>query len=189
MASGNYHFTFAWFEDQKYTIKQFIPPPDPAAPYEILEIGSFEGYGTVFFIDNFLEHPDSKITSIDPFDIYDPVTPVSGETKKQFLHNISQSKYPEKHLLLEDFSVAALPVLMERKQQYDLIMVDGSHLPRDVLTDAVMTFRLLKVEGYLFFDDYSVEGIKRAIDCFAECFGEQLRVIHSGRHFLVQRTS
>ena len=38
-------------------------------------------------------------------------------------------------------------------QKYDIIYIDGSHEARDVLEDAVLAYRLLKIGGLLIFDD------------------------------------
>jgi hypothetical protein len=39
-------------------------------------------------------------------------------------------------------------------QSYDLIFIDGHHLPATVISDAVLSWPLLKEGGYMVFDDY-----------------------------------
>jgi len=41
---------------------------------------------------------------------------------------------------------------------FDIIYIDGNHEPEYVLEDAVLSFRKLKIGGYLIFDDYNFEG-------------------------------
>ena len=36
----------------------------------------------------------------------------------------------------------------------DLIYIDGSHLAKDVLSDAILSWKLLKPSGVMIFDDY-----------------------------------
>jgi hypothetical protein len=73
-----YNFTADWFADQKPTIERYFPPTD--RKLRILEIGAFEGRSSVFYIDNYLSHPESTIDIIDPFDITDKTTPYISQT-------------------------------------------------------------------------------------------------------------
>lgn len=58
----------------KYSQFMFIEPElltfDTSKEYHILIIGCFEGLSSVFFADNFLEHPNSTLTCIDPQNEY-----------------------------------------------------------------------------------------------------------------------
>ena len=46
-------------------------------------------------------------------------------------------------------------LLANGKQNYfDFIYIDGSHQAPDVLCDAILGFKLLKVNGFIAFDDY-----------------------------------
>ena len=66
---------------------------------EILEIGSFEGLSTTYFIDNFLSEPNSKITVVDPFLLYsenDHITIMNNIQIRNFFYNISKSANPNK---------------------------------------------------------------------------------------------
>jgi len=47
----------------------------------MLEIGCFEGLSSVFFADNFLNNPDSRLTSVDPF------LNIDNNDHKNFLQN------------------------------------------------------------------------------------------------------
>jgi predicted O-methyltransferase YrrM len=82
-------------------------------------------------------------------------------------------------------------------QQFDFVYIDGSHLARDVLADAVMAWRLLKTGGYLIFDDYDLNGYrshvipnhtpKIAINAFLKVYGPYLDVLHQGYQVLVRK--
>lgn len=69
----------------------------------------------------------------------------------------------------------------------DFIYVDGSHTTRDVLSDAVLSFDLLKIGGVMAFDDYLWQGYpnqpllnpKTGIDAFLVCY--------QGRYELLER--
>lgn len=42
-----------------------------------------------------------------------------------------------------------------------VVYIDGSHLPQDVLTDAVMAWKLLKNEGIMIFDGWYLTAHER----------------------------
>ena len=67
---GKYKYTFGrdWFyKSEIYQKAKYILEHKNKNKFEILEIGSFEGLSTTYFIDNFLSRLDLKITSLDTF--------------------------------------------------------------------------------------------------------------------------
>lgn len=63
---------------------------------------------------------------------------------------------------------------------FDIIYIDGNHLPEYVLEDAVLCFRKLKPEGIMIFDDYGWGGpdlTKRGIDGFLNGYHKRIAVI------------
>jgi predicted O-methyltransferase YrrM len=109
-------------------------------PISLLEIGVWEGQSTTWFLDNILTHDESRMISIDM------------KPQELFYRNLSLSSGCDKHRLIIDRSQLALPTL--HGELFDIVYVDGSHFPDDVLRDAVMSFELLRVGGYIVFDDY-----------------------------------
>ena len=49
---------------------------------------------------------------------------------------------------------------------------------KDVLGDALLSFRLLKVEGVMMFDDYNFQGVARAATAFEQALGNSFNVLH-----------
>jgi predicted O-methyltransferase YrrM len=185
-------FTAAWFEDQREVVAHFLHA-DSNCELHILEIGAYEGRGTVFYIDNYLQHPKSTITSIDPFCLSDVTTPLTDQTYKRFLSNVARSNYPNKLELHKQYSLRVLPQLIMQDKQYDYITIDGSHLCSDVLVDACLAYRLLKPEGIMFFDDYDNDMAdteanvpKKAIDSFLRCHPD-MDVLHKQYHLVAQK--
>ena len=99
---GKYKYTFGkdWFyKSEIYKNAKFFIGKKIKKNFKILEIGSFEGLSTTFFIDNFLIKSNSTLTAIDPFILYsknDHISLLNHILIKNFFFNISQSKYPEK---------------------------------------------------------------------------------------------
>jgi predicted O-methyltransferase YrrM len=71
---------------------------------------------------------------------------------------------------------------------FDFIYIDGSHQAPDVLVDAILSFKLLRVGGLIVFDDYlwSEKGVadrdplqcpKPAIDSFLNIFFRKVNII------------
>jgi hypothetical protein len=181
----SYVFTNEWFEYQRKVLQTVIPLP--TGEFHILEVGSHEGRSTVFYIDNFLCDAKSTITSIDPYDDSDPTTPVNETTFRIFLNNISKSEYPSKFNLIKGYSNDVIPLLTVKKKVYDFITIDGSHLTKDVLYDAVSSFVLLKTGGYMLFDDYGQETVRTAVDAFIKCNQGSIDVLHAGYHLILRK--
>jgi predicted O-methyltransferase YrrM len=156
-------------------------------PVSYLEIGAFEGGSTVWMLENVLTDPKARATVIDPF--------IDG-TRTTYESNLALSGSSAKVTTLVGFSQLILRTLP--LDSYELIYVDGSHIPHDVLEDAVLCWRLLKVGGIIVFDNYTdigtinrdgeAEYAKLAIDPFVECFATQLEVLHRGRQLVVRKT-
>ena len=180
-----YDFSQIWFERQRKIIEKKLPISQDE--FHILEIGCYEGRGTVFYTDLYLEHKNSRIDCIDPFFEEDKTTPIFEGTEERFLYNISQCKYPEKVKLYKNFSIDILPSFVAEKRKYDYISIDGSHIPKDVLFDAVMAFELIKSGGIIFFDDYGADDPGTAIDSFLLCYEPYLEVIHKDYHLMVRK--
>jgi len=68
----NYNFTANWFDSDESQKKDLcnILPYKTNDEIHILEIGSYEGMSTVWFVENFLNNEKSTITCVDPWDDY-----------------------------------------------------------------------------------------------------------------------
>ena len=78
----------------------------------------------------------------------------------RFKRNVSLARsnapHPVKvmtHIGNSDLALAGL-LYQGQAQSFDFIYVDGSHVARDVLADAVVSFKLLKIGGIMVLDDY-----------------------------------
>ena len=194
----NYKFTQNWFTSDDL-VK--ILPINTLNELHILEIGSFEGMSTVWFIDNLLKNENSNITCIDPwmnyyqnsnsFESYNPDTKtqsgidyIKDDIKGRFLYNKNESGHPNKVNVIQGLSYFELAKLINTNNLYDVIFIDGNHTSPFVLTDAVMSWYLLKPNGIMIFDDYlwtynkgKTLTPKLAVDSFIEIFSDYSKVI------------
>jgi SAM-dependent methyltransferase len=93
-------------------------------------------------LENILTEQSTKATGIDLY---------MGDFEKRFQSNLALSKRRKSVTTYKGRSQLILPRL---KQEFDIIYIDGSHASWDVLTDIILSWRLLKEGGVLILDDY-----------------------------------
>jgi predicted O-methyltransferase YrrM len=210
----NYKFTQNWFTAND--LIQFLPlQPQEETP--ILEIGSFEGKSTIWFIDNFLNNPKSSITCIDPWTSFNQKHNsmnsysenlndkqqftnildgfVFTDEYQTFLHNIEETTKSSQVNIIKGFSKSELPNLITESKKYDIIFIDGNHTAPYVLLDAVMSWELLNVNGYMIFDDYLWNATnlpetltpKMAVDSFISIYSDYLEVCWSDYRVAIKK--
>ena len=153
-----------------------------------LEIGCFEGRASCWMLDNGLAD-DGLLVCVDTFagsEEHDKLK--LTDLRKTFDANIAKHKSENQTVtVIQDTSYQGLARLINDKEQFDFIYVDGSHTAPDVMTDACMAFGLLKSGGIMLFDDYlwtDMPGMlhrpKLAVDLFVTLFSEKCEMILLG---------
>ncbi|MBB2165911.1 class I SAM-dependent methyltransferase [Gluconacetobacter sp. 1b LMG 1731] len=154
------------------------------SPKFFLEIGSHEGRSACYMIAK--AKNDIDITCIDIWEDY--------EVEQRFDNNIdffiSNSKNSININKIKSKSKEYLIKLLSEGHagKFDFIYVDGSHTSQDVLYDAILALDLLKVGGFLVFDDYLWfdpkycsndfnDTPKPAIDAFTNIYRNRLQII------------
>jgi predicted O-methyltransferase YrrM len=155
------NFTADWFSHNIPNFEKCMA----AAPARknFLEIGSYEGMSACWLLANGLEE-GGYLTCIDPF--FNDMRAVFDDNTKQALRRNQVVS------TMQMTSYRALAQLIGMKQAYDFIYIDGVHSPLGVLTDACMSWGLLKEGGVMLFDDYLYpqEPTKVGIDAFLNSF-------------------
>jgi predicted O-methyltransferase YrrM len=201
----NYIFTENWFTGDGLNVLNEI---DTTQELHILEIGSFEGKSTVWFLENILQNKKSSITCVDPWmnfsQDHDSLNSyyrenndhdlVERKTKEVFLHNITESTYRDKVIVKQGLSNEVLPSLIVQKEKYDIIFIDGNHTAPYVMMDAVMSWSLLKEGGFMIFDDYnwdlhkpSTLRPKESIDYFMLTFADYATEVYSDYRKVIKK--
>ena len=192
---SDYKFTQDWFKWAPPVWEQLIPILPERKKF--LEIGAFEGRATTWIIENMMED-GGEIVCIDTWEGGEEHTNgVMNGAELRFNENIklAQEKYPKRSVTaMKYLSNIVLPLLTVDQQDFDFIYIDGSHIAKDVLTDACMAWPLLKKDGIMVFDDYlwgdmtkSNHVPKPAIDAFVNIFIEELKIVHVGYQFAVRK--
>jgi len=195
---SDYKFTQDWFSWAPPVWQHLIPMLPERKNF--LEIGAFEGRATAWIVENMMVD-GGEIVCIDTW--AGGEEHVNGEmsgAEERFDHNVKvlETKYPNRVIhKWKELSTAGLSVLHydHTKNYFDFIYIDGSHIAKDVLTDACMSWPLLKKGGIMVFDDYLWGDMtkpnhvpKPAIDAFVNIFIEELKVTHVGYQFIVRKT-
>lgn len=174
----DYQFTQDWFNWAPPVWEQLIPMLPERRSF--LEIGAFEGRGTVWIIENMM-NPGDWIDVVDTWQGGEEHT--NGEldgAEHRFDYNInlalggSEAEGRARHVRYasiaptegerkkvykykstsSSFLGSKLSHFVDYENLYDFIYIDGSHTAKDVLTDACMAWPLLKQGGLMVFDDY-----------------------------------
>ena len=115
---------------------------------KMLEIGSYEGNSSFFFLKYF---PNLELTCVDTFE-----GSVEQENKdfNQVYENFKFNVNDYKHRINTIKDTSDNFFKTSNVVFYDLIYIDGSHHYKDVLNDARNSYKLLNKNGYLIFDDF-----------------------------------
>ena len=195
----NYKFTTDWFSYNlpiwQQVLKKFTHLPD----LNFLEIGSWEGRTACWLLDNILTHESSRITCIDTFkrsvehqDFADQFLDSLGSI---FDYNINRTGKINQVNKLTGISQEVLRQLYVNT--YDFLYIDGSHIAPDVLEDALLGWRLVKVGGIIIFDDYKWDQFtekptyhpKLAIDAFLTVFQDRIKLLYQGYQVIIEKTA
>jgi predicted O-methyltransferase YrrM len=196
--NADYEFTSDWTTNRLPVWRLHVEPLR-GLPVRTLELGCYEGRASVWFLQNVLTHPLATLTVVDTFLGSDESgAPAVEGMLERFQRNVQLTGSAIKVRILRSSTVQALAQLLTEdgsENAFDLIYVDASHRADDVITDAVLSFRLLKLGGLIIFDDYewewrpsALDRPKIAIDAFMTIFQRSLAVVHIGYQVLLKKT-
>lgn len=150
----DFQFTRKWFRNRNQsTWSTFILPRfQKIRPVKMIQIGVFEGYDAVWCLQNILRHRKSRMVAIDPWLAETKLSQAQmDECYERAKHNLSPWK--DKVEILRRMSQDVLCQVGPEDGTFDLIIIDGDHNSGPVLRDAINALRLLKVGGWMVFDD------------------------------------
>lgn len=189
-----YTITHAWYEQliggynvirQEERAKKLVF--DPAEKRTIVELGIYEGASSCWWSDYFLDHPESRLYSVDPFTGNEEYQqnkedfPTLDNIEVIARGNIGKSKNAGKVSVIKGCSWDVFPALSREIQgQIDILYIDGEHTANAVCRDAALYYPLLKSGGALIFDDYGHEQVKRGVDGALNAFGGLENAFYTG---------
>ena len=152
-----------------------------------LEIGSFEGMSARWLLDNIFTDPTSRLTCADIFEVW-PGYYAEGELLALFEKNMGEHR--SRVTVHQGRTDAVLPQLRVSEQMYDFIYIDGSHLAPDVLDDLVLSWKMLKPNGIMIFDDYGCAhlGVGKAVEVWKLCHDNgEWTLVHTGYQHVLRK--
>ncbi len=190
-----FQFTRNWFKYRNLcTFSTYLAPRfDGSFPIRMIQIGIFEGMDLVWQLQNTCKHTDTKVIAIDPWlDTKKINGPEMENVRKRALHNlklwrrkVSVHRGMSQDILGNAVKKGALEGIPSGN--WDLIIIDGDHCEDVVYEDAVNSFELAKVGGWLMFDDvrnrrYKKRHVIHALKKFLESHGDNLKQAWSHRY-------
>lgn len=161
-----------------------------------LEIGSFTGDSAVYMLENILTSPSSKLFCIDT---WAGSLEHAGELKEKFIMGDVEKRFdkriePFKDKVYKFKTTSQEWLLNNRSNTFDFIYIDGDHTASTIISDAILSWDLLKVNGILAFDDYEWThpdgdqfAPKLAIDGFLNVFNPYIEIINRGWQIWIRR--
>lgn len=158
-----------------------------------LEIGSYEGRSTLYIAENYCKYEDSVIYALDTW---------SGSMEHDAQHE--KNLFERFSFNLKDLVNKGRVIPVREKSQktlvdflnlvyqndfekFDFIYIDGSHVAKDVMSDIVLAWELLKPGGILIADDYLWDHYKEprltpkpALDGFLESYKGSYEILLKG---------
>tara|TARA_B100001996_G_scaffold341131_1_gene295013 strand:+ start:251 stop:934 length:684 start_codon:yes stop_codon:yes gene_type:complete len=156
------NFSNKWFLNN-FDIFNFFLPKDKSQKFDYLEVGCFEGLSSFYVLS---EYKSVNAFFLDIWDIPNPnsktISNNFNTVEKAFDENLSKFNF----IKIKEDSVVAMRRLLKQNKSFDFIYIDGSHNGEDILSDAIEAFKILKVGGLIFFDDFLQHDKNRAIQSY-----------------------
>jgi predicted O-methyltransferase YrrM len=187
--SYKYPSHFKYPDDERVFFLDHIPmwenffKPLKYRPNITLEIGALYGGSSVYILEEFckMEGSHHYIMDINSNEYIENNIYPYGDKVSYFLGESVDYFKRFEHL-------------NKTKEFLDFVYIDGNHMSKYVLEDAVNSFYCLKNYGIMVFDDFGggLEQpkhlqVKTAIESFTHSYEKHLNIIHVGYQFIVQK--
>jgi predicted O-methyltransferase YrrM len=150
-------------------------------PINYLEIGTFYGANIISVGLTYGLHTESKLYCIDPWEDYNEYDEYKNQQPQiynTFTENIINSGIQDKIIINRGYSNKEINKFDDNF--FDIIYIDGNHESYYVLEDAVSSFRKLKVNGIMIFDDYgwySAHSLEKGVDAFLSVYSKRIQIL------------
>jgi predicted O-methyltransferase YrrM len=122
----------------------------------IVEVGMAYGTSALYICQALSERSsEGRLISVDPNQ--------STQWQSIGVLNVERANLKKYHALMEMGSELALPSLMMKHTEADMVFIDGMHLFDYTLLDIFYACKLLRVNGLLVIDDIRHASVKKAV--------------------------
>jgi predicted O-methyltransferase YrrM len=192
-ASGNEPaFTYDWFSHNIPNWKLWLSKFKGKKNLSFLELGCYEGMATRWLLNNILSGINSRIAVVDTFQgSMEHRTLDNRKMLSKFRNNIKHDKRVQ---IIRSTTEA---FLKNTDLSFDFIYIDASHVAKDVMLDALLSWKRLKKNGILIFDDYGWKKYpksskyhpKMAVDCFLKMHLGEYTVVGKSYQVCIMKKS
>jgi predicted O-methyltransferase YrrM len=199
-----YTFTQDWFSHNVAHLENAIKNEFPSkSNIELLELGTFEGLSTVWFVERIpqiLKNCLINITSVDDFG--KDIKPLNGinmtNIRQNALKNIKLANTINSPNKISFVQNSTNNFFRSNSLEFDIVYIDGDHSSRQTIFDAMNAFEVLRSDGIIIFDDYLGGNgdyanldvsPKFAIDTFVLLYSKQIKIIFQGYQLIVKKIS
>ena len=182
-------FSQKWFLNN-FEIFTFFLPKDKSLKFDYLEVGCYEGLSSFYVLS---EYKSVNAFFLDIWDMPNPnsktLSPNFDLIEKAFDQNLSGFNFKK----IKNDSVISMRKLLKENVHFDFIYIDGSHNGEDILSDAIEAFKILKVNGLMFFDDFLQHDDNRilqsyvGIDKFLSLYSDYLKIEYFQNNLVVRK--
>lgn len=145
----------------------------------ILEIGSFEGRSSIFFLNYF---KNSHIACVDTW----KGSHEQNETLMNKVENSFNNNSNQFNDRIKKYKIDSNSFFKNCKENFDFIFIDGYHHYNQVLLDAQNAIKYVNKDGYILFDDFTYrygghkkgENAINAINEFLNINKSRLKIIY-----------
>ena len=183
------NFSQKWFLNN-FEIFTFFLPKDKSSKFDYLEVGCYEGLSSFYVLS---EYKFVNAFFLDIWDMPNPnsktLSPNFDLIEKAFDQNLSGFNFKK----IKNDSVISMRKLLKENVHFDFIYIDGSHNGEDILSDAIEAFKILKVNGLMFFDDFLQHDENRilqsyvGIDKFLSLYSDYLKIEYFQNNLVVRK--
>ena len=183
------NFSQKWFLNN-FEIFTFFLPKDKSLKFDYLEVGCYEGLSSFYVLS---EYKSVNAFFLDIWDMPNPnsktLSPNFDLIEKAFDQNLSGFNFKK----IKNDSVISMRKLLKENVHFDFIYIDGSHNGEDILSDAIEAFKILKVNGLMFFDDFLQHDDNRilqsyvGIDKFLSLYSDYLKIEYFQNNLVVRK--
>jgi predicted O-methyltransferase YrrM len=194
---ASFRYTQNWFagSDIRKRLLEILGPK-VTEKLNVLEIGCFEGMSSVFFAENLLNHPESTMTCVDPFMNFKDNDHAEylrdNQVMEAFDNNIRVCKNAKQISVFKITSDEFFAQLNANENAinpvYDIIYIDGCHLPDYIHRDMSNSFSRLRPGGIMWMDDYQAnQSVIRSMENFLASIEGQYTIVLKTYQLAIQK--
>jgi|SRR5581483_1248789 len=145
---------------------------------QTLEIGMAFGLSTIAICQALRENSGNRHIAIDPFQVVLYKYAGMRNLERAGLADLAELYLQKSHLIL--------PILLQKRQVFDFIFIDGSHLFDYVMIDFFYSSYLIPVNGLICMDDIDMPSVANAL-AFIKSNLKNFSVVEQTERFCVLR--